>query len=102
MLAVLPATALYPLRDAARSATEQATGSPVTGAAWTPHVTVCYNTEQHSAAPLIAALGLGLPEQHVTISALSLVIQDGPERDWNWSTVGVAKLGPKPYTSTAL
>jgi hypothetical protein len=41
-----------------------------------------------------AALGLSLPEQHVTISALSLVIQDGPERDWHWSTVGVAKLGP--------
>jgi hypothetical protein len=58
MLAVLPAAALYPLRDAARSATEQATGSAVTGAAWTPHVTLCYSTEQQSAAPLIAALGL--------------------------------------------
>jgi hypothetical protein len=92
MLAVSPAAAVYPLRDAARSATEQATGSPVTSASWTQHVTVCYSTEKQSAAPLISALGL--PEQHVTISALSLVIQDGPERDWNWSTVGVAKPGP--------
>jgi hypothetical protein len=95
MLAVSPAAALYPLRDAARSATERATGSRVTDAPWTPHITVCYSTDQQNAAPLISALGLDLPEQHLTISALSLVIQDGPERDWNWSPVGEVKLGPQ-------
>jgi 2'-5' RNA ligase len=95
MLAVSPAEALDPLRDAARSATEQAIGRPLTNGPWTPHITLCYSTEQQSAAPLISALGLSLPERHITISTLSLVIQDGSERQWKWSTVGVAKLGPQ-------
>jgi hypothetical protein len=37
-------------------------------------------------------LGTQLPGQEIYIQALSLVIQDGPEREWNWTVVGTANL----------
>jgi hypothetical protein len=33
-----------------------------------------------------------LPACRIDISAVSLVIQDGPERAWNWTTVGTIRL----------
>jgi hypothetical protein len=35
-------------------------------------------------APIVAALGREVPRCDITVRALSLVIQWGPERLWNW------------------
>jgi hypothetical protein len=80
---------------AARIATAQAHGTSHQDGAqqdWTPHVTICYSTSIQPAAPIIDALGLQLPSREIQISALSLVIQRGPERDWNWTNIGTIRL----------
>jgi hypothetical protein len=46
-------------------------------------------------APIIAALGPQPRECHIQISTVSLVIQRGPERLWDWRTVGAVYL-PAP------
>lgn len=98
VLSVTPTEALSAVHDAARAATEQACGTrcqdgqPVN---WTPHITISYSTSSQPAAPIIDALGLQLPHRDIQISALSLVIQRGPERDWNWATIGTVRL-PAP------
>jgi hypothetical protein len=56
------------------------------------HVTICYSTADQPAQPIIAALGRQLPECHIQISAISLVIQHGPERRWDWHTVKTIRL----------
>jgi hypothetical protein len=38
------------------------------------------------------ALGHQLPSCDITISALNLVIQHGPERNWHWSVTGTVRL----------
>jgi 2'-5' RNA ligase len=93
MLAVAPAADLAPIRAAAVTATEAVTG-PVTSdeASWMPHVTLCYSTTEQPAQPVITALGKQLPPCQVGIGAVSLVIQNGPERDWNWTTVATVHL----------
>jgi 2'-5' RNA ligase len=93
MLAVTPADNLAPIRAAALAATN-AVISPANedDSGWTPHVTLCYSTAQQPARPIITALGRQLPERQIDIHALSLVIQDGPERDWNWTTAGTIRL----------
>lgn len=105
MLAVTPAAALAPLRQAAISAA----GSLRRKAPlpfWTPHITLCYSTSEQPAQPIIKALGTQLPEREIHVQALSLVIQDGPERQWNWTVVGTAILRgpargrPTPATTT--
>jgi 2'-5' RNA ligase len=98
VLAVTPAEALVPIHEAARTATAQALGNSYQEdqlANWRPHVTICYSTASQRAAPIIDALGLELPSRQIQISALSLVIQHGPERDWNWTTIGTIRL-PSP------
>jgi 2'-5' RNA ligase len=94
VLAVAPATALAPIHDAARAATEHASGTSQNGQSpdWSPHVTICYSTANQPARPIIDALGLELPSRMIQVSALSLVIQHGPERDWNWTIVGTIRL----------
>jgi 2'-5' RNA ligase len=93
MLAVTPAEALAPIRDAAMAATQQAGITPADrDDDWTPHVTLCYSTASQPARPIIDALGKHLPEREISITSLSLVIQDGPERQWNWTTVGTTYL----------
>lgn len=89
MLAVTPLGDLTPIRAAALAATK-AVASPANDeeAGWTPHVTLCYSTAQ----PIITALGKELPERQISIDAVSLVIQDGPERAWKWTTVGTVRL----------
>jgi 2'-5' RNA ligase len=93
MLGVTPAKALAPIRDAALTASRMITGRETDHPEhWIPHITVCYSTAQQPAAPLIAALGESLPPCDVRISALSLIIQNGPERRWDWSTVATIRL----------
>ncbi len=95
VLGVTPAKALIPVRDAARKATDQVCGvrsQDGQPSSWTPHVTMCYSTSSQPAGPIIDALGLELPSRTIQVSTLSLVIQHGPERDWNWSTIGTIRL----------
>jgi len=51
-----------------------------------------------AAQPSIDALGKRLPEREITVSSLSLVIQDGPERDWNWTAASPVGLGTPALT----
>lgn len=59
-----------------------------------PHVTVAYSTQDQPADPIIAALGRVLPECPVTIEAIHLIAQHGPERAWNWQSLARIALGP--------
>ena len=97
VLGIHPQEALAPIREAALAATRKVTGHDgnVSGCAqpWMPHVTLCYSTGRQPAEPIIAALGKELPACDVTIQALSLVIQRGPERLWDWHHIGTARLG---------
>jgi len=94
MLAVTPAQALAPIRAAALSATSEVKDSPdEPDGQWTPHVTLCYSTSEQPAQPIINALGMQLPERQIQVSAVSLVVQNGPERDWRWSTAITIRLG---------
>ncbi len=49
-------------------------------------------TPVRAGQPIIHALGMQLPEREVGVSTISLVIQDGPEREWNWTTVDTIPL----------
>jgi 2'-5' RNA ligase len=97
MLDVKPKRALTNVHDAVRAATRTVTGhdpdSPLPR--WIPHITVCYSTADQAMAPIIAALGLQQRECQVQITTVSLVIQHGPERLWDWRTVGAVHL-PAP------
>lgn len=95
MLGVEPAENLRPIRDAVETVTREVTGhegyteGPAT---WTPHVTIAYSTADQPAAPLIEALGKQLDPCQITIDSVSLVIQHGPERVWDWQPVGASLL----------
>lgn len=98
MLAVKPRRALASIHDSVQAATRAVTGghdpdgdSP----SWTPHITVCYSAAEQAMAPIIAALGPRPRECQIQISTVSLVIQQGPERLWDWRTVGAVYL-PTP------
>jgi 2'-5' RNA ligase len=94
MLAVKPARALTPVRDAVQAATQLVTSkSPDADTSrWTPHVTISYSTSAKAADPIITALGPQLPGCEIKVSAVSLVIQHGPERRWDWQTIGTVHL----------
>ena len=101
MLGVTPADRLTAIYDAARLATHQVTGEhPPDGrpARWRPHITICYSTSRQPAKPIIDALGTRLPGCDIDISALSLVIQHGPERAWDWSIVSTIRLAAPART----
>lgn len=91
-LAVTPAVSLAPIRAAAVAATQQAGITAIDRHDWIPHVTLCYSTANQPAQPIIDALGKRLPGRDINVSSLSLVIQDGPERDWNWTTIGTIRM----------
>jgi 2'-5' RNA ligase len=95
-LGVSPKDALAPVLAAAQAATREATGSAPLGENWVPHLTLCYSTGEQPTAPVIAELGKVLPAREVTIDTLSLVVQDGPERLWNWRVAGTADLLGEP------
>jgi 2'-5' RNA ligase len=100
VLAVSPRKRLAHVRDAALTATRLVTGHhdcPDEHERWIPHITICYSTARQPAAPLIEALGENLPRCEVQVSALSLIIQRGPERLWDWTTVATI-----PFAATAL
>ena len=96
MLGFTPEGALDSIHHAVRQATVAATGrtGSVTGPAgrWAPHMTISYSTGKQPMAPIAVALGHEVPRCDVTVRAVSLVIQWGPERLWNWQPVGTANL----------
>jgi 2'-5' RNA ligase len=96
MLGVDPQRALDPIFDGVQAATRDVIGEEgaISGSfsSWTPHITVAYSVAEQLAAPIIASLGRELPNCTVLIDAVSLVIQWGPERLWNWETAGTIQL----------
>lgn len=95
MLAVKPRQALASIHDAVKTATRAVTGNhdPEDDMpCWIPHITICYSTAEQATAPIIAALGPQARECQIQVSTVSLVIQHGPERLWDWRTVGAVKL----------
>ena len=97
MLGFTPEGALDPIHRAVRQATLTVTGrtGSVTGPAarWTPHITISYSMGIQPMAPIATALGRDVPSCDITVGAVSLVVQWGPERLWNWQPVGTASLG---------
>lgn len=88
-LGLQPDGALDAVCDAVREATRVALGpvAPDTTAPWFPHVTLAYSTQDQPAEPVIAALGRELPACELTLDAVSLIAQYGPERDWRWQSL---------------
>jgi 2'-5' RNA ligase len=95
MLGVSPAKALLPIRNAAVTATRLVTGRGYQSddlERWVPHITICYSTADQPAAPLIETLGESLPRCDIEVNALSLIVQHGPERRWQWNTTATIRL----------
>jgi 2'-5' RNA ligase len=95
VLSVSPRTALAPVLGAARIATREVLGvdaGDCEGDEWAPHLTLCYSTVELPAAPVIAKLGKTLPAFVVTVSEMSLVVQNGAEDQWDWQVAGSARL----------
>jgi 2'-5' RNA ligase len=104
MIAATPPEALAPIAEAAKTATQEVTstpGRPGNKLPWTPHITIAYSTARRPAAPIIQALGRELPEVSVEIPAISLVVQQGPERSWDWRRVATARIGSQMSRPTA-
>ncbi|WP_425551003.1 2'-5' RNA ligase family protein [Actinoallomurus oryzae] len=99
MLGVHPQRALDPILNGVRAGMRHALGEEgtINGAfpSWTPHITVAYSTTDQAAAPIIDILGRELPTCTVLIDAVSLVVQWGPERLWDWQTIGTIRLTPR-------
>jgi len=95
MLDVKPKRALAHVHDAVRAATMTVTGGHDTDGTpprWIPHITICYSTAAQAMAPIVAALGPQQGRCQIQISTVSLVIQNGPERLWDWHTAGTIHL----------
>jgi 2'-5' RNA ligase len=90
-LAVEPAGALDPLRDAVHAAVLN--GGTEQPGPWVPHVTLAYSTSVQPAAPIITALGRRLPAYDISVSSVNLVVQEGAERLWQWRSVAEIPLG---------
>lgn len=91
MVAVEPRKPLIPLLAAAANATSEITDlkvSPARREAWTPHVTIAYSIAEQEAAPIAKALTRSIRLRKTIIEKMSLVIQWGPERAWDWEIVG--------------
>jgi 2'-5' RNA ligase len=97
-LAVRPTDALDPVLQAVRAATHlmAASKDPTDSRPWTPHVTVAYSTAVQPAGPIIAALGRELPSCQATIRQIDLVVQEGPERLWNWRSIAEVPFAGSP------
>ncbi|HEX3387990.1 MAG TPA: 2'-5' RNA ligase family protein [Streptosporangiaceae bacterium] len=94
-LGARPGDALDAVAGAVRqaAASTPARSADVTNPPWIPHVTLAYSTQDQPADPIIAALGRELPECPVTIDAIHLIAQHGPERAWNWQSLARIALG---------
>jgi 2'-5' RNA ligase len=96
MLPVRPADALLPVLAAAKSATREIIGSDDDPPSlWFPHVTISYSTAEQPAGPIISALGKTVRQRQVGIDSMTLVIQWGSEKRWDWEPVGTAHLARK-------
>jgi len=96
MLAVNPPGALDPVLDAARAATREVTGGGGRSghqSPWRPHITACYSTSRQPAAPIISSVGRELPGAAIRLRDVSLVIQRGPERLWDWHPAATIRFG---------
>ncbi|MGP4030011.1 2'-5' RNA ligase family protein [Actinomadura sp. 3N407] len=94
-VAVQPTDPLVRIREAIQETTLKVTGSEGSTEGpdpWTPHMTIAYSETDQPAGPLISALGRELPTRHVTIDTVTLVVQRGAERLWDWHPVGHARL----------
>lgn len=94
-LEVEPTGPLKQIRKAIQTATLKVTdgeGHTEGHTQWTPHMTLAYSETEQPAKPLITALGRELPTDEFTINAVTLVVQRGPERLWDWHPVGQAPL----------
>ncbi|WP_083983488.1 2'-5' RNA ligase family protein [Actinomadura hibisca] len=92
---VQPVGPLSQIRKAVQTATLKVTGHEghTEGPAqWIPHMTLAYSETEQPAEPLITALGRELPTNEFAINAVTLVVQQGPERLWDWHIVGQASL----------
>lgn len=95
ILAVEPVDTLRAIRRSIDSATSMVVGGKVDEGAtahWVPHMTVGYSTASQPADPIIAALGTSIPARRLVVEAVTLVVQWGPERQWDWEPVGVIRL----------
>jgi 2'-5' RNA ligase len=105
MVGLRPAEALQPILEAAQAATLAATGRAGAidsqSSSWVPHMTVGYSTAEQPAAPIISTIGRTLQERQTHIDALTLVVQWGPERLWNWEPVGTAHLHAAEVSDSA-
>jgi 2'-5' RNA ligase len=90
-LGVEPSGVLDPVRDAVRAAAMN--GETTEHEPWIPHVTLAYSTSVQPAAPIIATLGRKLPEYHISVNCINLVVQEGAERLWHWRSVAEIPLG---------
>ena len=98
MLAVRPRQALASVHNAVQVATQAVTGGHDphdNSLPWIPHITVCYSTADQAMAPIVAALEPQQRQWQIQIRTVSLVIQRGPERLWDWRTIGAVRL-PTP------
>lgn len=103
MLAVEPVEPLRRLRDVVLGASAATVGDlgALPSSAWVPHMTVAYSTVGQAAAPIIGALGDSVPEERFLLDSLSLVVQWGPERTWNWAPISDVRLGKVSRTPNA-
>jgi 2'-5' RNA ligase len=94
-VAVRPRDSLDVVQDSVWRATRQVVGEEriLNDQSWNPHFTVAYSTAVQSARPIISALGRDLPACEVTIDAVDLVVQEGPERQWNWTRLARIPFG---------
>lgn len=97
MLAVAPREALGSMLRSVQSATRTVTGrdGSVNGgssARWIPHITLCYSEACQPAEPIISFLGTNLGTYETTVDSISLVVQRGPERLWDWEPVSTIRL----------
>lgn len=90
MLAVEPVEKLRSFKDLVRTATSSSLGwtDRCTTDEWVPHVTVAYSTAGQPAERVISALSKSTPTGRFVLNRVSLVVQWGPERNWNWDEVG--------------
>ena len=97
MLAVDPSDQLRSVARSVAQATQEVVGPQERAvervASWVPHVTVAYSTAVQDSAPIVEAVGACVPLRTALIQRISLVVQWGPERDWNWERVGEIRLG---------
>jgi 2'-5' RNA ligase len=92
ILEVEPKSALEPVRTVVQRTTGSVALNRETDH-WIPHVTVAYSTASQPAGPIVAALGMRLPSCTATIRSVSLVVQWGPERSWDWEVVSTIRFG---------